>query len=258
VRITKTIHVTLLIILALTVSVHSREQTVANQPDVVSRARSAYYTLAKKGFKGFTATVEPNWEVILAQTATPANLKIFRDVKFSIVVDENGAPTVTHDLGPNASKPNLEPTVNRIHSDVQRFVTGFFNTWRIFVVSSPIPETEIRIENTGKLYRAFYTTQAGEVTLMMTGDYLISEWNLAGPTVKRTVKPQFQKTADGFLLTDYKQLFEPVGAGIKSTSELHIDYQDFNGLRVPQKVRLTGMYGSEPVEAELAFILKTQ
>lgn len=252
-RVTKFIHVALLISLLLTVSVPG-EQTVANQPDVVNQARNAYYSLANKGFKGFTATVEPNWDVILAQTATPANLKIFRDVKFTMVVDANGAATVTHELGPNASKPDLEPTVNRIHSDVQRLVTGFFNTWRIFVVNSPFPQTDIRIENAGKQYRAFYTTQSGEVTLTMTADLLIQEWNLAGPTLKRTVKPQFQKTADGFLLTDYKQLFEPVTEGIKTSLDFHIDYQDFNGLKVPQKVRLNGMYGSEPVAAELAFI----
>ena len=263
----KFIHVSLVIVLLLTATAHPRKQTVANpqdlaQQDIVRQARSAYYSLAKKGFNGFTATVEPNWDVILAQTATSANLKIFRDIKFSIIVDADGAVTVTHELGPNASKPDLEPTVNRIHSDVQRLVTGFFNTWRIFVVSSPFPETEMKIENSGKQYRVFYTTHSGDVTITMTGDFSsdfsIKEWNLAGPTVKRTVKPQFQKTADGLLLTDYKQLFEPIGDGIKTTLDFHIDYQDFNGLKVPQKVRLNGVHGSEPVAAELVFIPKTQ
>ena len=91
----------------------------------------------------------------------------------------------------------------------------------------------------------------------MTGDFSIKEWNLTSPTVKRTVKPQFQKTADGFLLTDYKQIFEPIGDGMKTTLDFHLEYQDLNGMKVPQKVRLSGMHGSEPVEAELAFILKS-
>ena len=215
-----------------------------------------YYSLARKGFKGFTATVEPNWEVILAQTATSANLKVFRSVRFSMVVDENGAVTVSHEVGANS--PSAE-VVKKIHYDVQRLVTGFFNTWRIFVVSSVFPETQnqIKIETPGKQYRLLYTTQSGEVTIAMTDELLIKEWNLSAPTVKRTVKPQFQKTTDGFLLTDYKQTFEPVGDGIKTTLDFHIQYQDLNGMKVPQKVRLSGLHGSEPVEAELAFILKS-
>ena len=242
----------LLTIFAVTVSVHPRNQSATSQ-NVLSQARAAYYSLARKGFKGFSATVEPNWQVILAQTATSANLKVFRAVRFSMVVDENGAVTLNHEVGPNA--PSTE-VVNKIRYDVQRLVTGFFNTWRIFVVSSVFPETQIRIENSGKQYRLLYTTPSGEVTIAMTGELLIKEWNLSGPTLKRTVKPQFQKTADGLLLTDYKQTFEPVGDGIKTTLDFHIDYQDLNGMKVPQKVRLSGLHGSEPVEAELAFILK--
>jgi hypothetical protein len=248
----------LLIVLSLTVSLYPRDQTANNQ-DVIRRASSEYYSLARKGFKGFTATIEPNWEVILAQTATPANLKIFRDVRFTMVVEANGSVTVTHELGPNATKPDLQPTVNRIHFDVQRLVTGFFNTWRIFVVSSPFPESEnqINVEKSRNQYRISYTTQSGEVTIAATGDLLIKEWNLSGPTVKRTVKPQFQKTADGYLLTRYQGVFEPIGEGIKTTLDFHIEYQEFNGMKVPQKVRFNGMYGSEPVEAELVFVLKS-
>jgi hypothetical protein len=103
------------IILALVLAVHPAEQTATTPQDVLNQARDAYYSLARKGFKGFSAAVEPNWEVILAQTATPANLKLFRDVRFSIVVDANGVVTVSHELGPNASRPDLQPTVSSIH-----------------------------------------------------------------------------------------------------------------------------------------------
>lgn len=233
----------------------SRGQQSSTNPTVISRARTTHYSLARKGFKGYTATIEPNWEVILAQTATSESLKVFRAVRFSMVVDGSGAVTVSHEVGANA--PNAE-LVNRIRYDVQRLVTGFFNTWRIFVVSSPFPEPEqqIKLENSRKQHRASYTTQSGEVTIIMAADFSITEWNFSGPTVKRTIKPQFQKTADGLLLTDYKQLFEPIGNGIKTTLDFHIQYQDLNGMKVPQKVRLSGMHGSEPVEAELTFILK--
>lgn len=248
---------TLLTILALTVPTHPRGQANTNN-EVLNRARGAYYSLARKGFKGFTAAVEPNWEVILAHTATPKTLAIFRAVQLSLVVDANGAAAVTHEVDANAAKPELQETANRIHSDVQRLVAGFFNTWRIFVVNSPFPETEIQIENAGALYKLSHTTQAGKVTIVMDGDLTIKEWSLAGPTVKRTVKPKFQKTPDGFLLTSYQGTFEPVGEGIKTTLDFQIEYQDAGGMKLPQKVRLSGMHGAEPVEAELVFRMKAQ
>ena len=247
--------ISLLIILALTVSVYPRDRSATTNQDVISQARTAYYSLARKGFKGFTATIEPNWEVILAQTATPATLKAFRAVRFSMVVDETGAVAVSHEAGTGA--PGAE-VVNRIRYDIQRLVTGFFNTWRIFVVSSPFSDTgtQVKIENTNKQQRVSYTTQAGDVTITMTGDFLITEWNLSGSTVKRTVKPRFEKTVDGLLLTEYQGTFEPIGDGIKTALDFHIDYQDVNGMKVPRKVRLSGMHGSEPVEAELSFTIK--
>jgi hypothetical protein len=244
-----------LLLLALTAQNYPSDQAAINET-VVTRARTAYYSLARKGFKGFTAAVEPNWDVILGDNATPASMKVFRAVQFSLVVDANGVATVTHEVGPNAAKADLQPTVNRIHADVQRLVAGFFNTWRIFVVNSPFPETEMQIENPGKQYKLSYTQQSGKVTIAMTGELLITEWSLVGPTVKRTVKPQFQKTPDGLLLNGYQGVFDPVGEGIKTTLDFHIEYQDSNGIKLPSKVRLNGMYGSEPVAAELIFRVK--
>jgi len=242
----------LLLSLILTVSVYP--QSTTNQ-DVITQARSTYYSLARKGFKGFAASVEPNWEVILAQTATPATLKAFRAVRFSLLVEANGAVTVSHEVDADAPKPEV---VNRIHFDVQRFLTAFFNTWRIFVVDSPFPQTEspIKIEGVGRQYRISYGTQSGEITIAMSTELLIKEWNFSAPTAKRTVKPQFQKTVDGYLLTGYQEVFEPIGEGIKTTLDLQIEYQDLDGMKVPQKLRLSGIHGSEPVAAELAFLVK--
>lgn len=245
-----------LTILALAASVQPRNQSATNET-VITRARSTYYSLARKGFKGFTASVEPNWEVILAQTATPANLLIFRAVQFSIVVDSNGAITLTHEVGPNAAKPELRPAVNLIHSDVQRLVSGFFNTWRIFMLNSPFPEAEFQLEYQEKQHKVLYTTQSGKVTITMTDDFVITEWNIVGPTAKRTVKPQFQKTADGLMLIGYQGIFEPIGPGIKTTLDFQIEYQDAGGMNVPYKVGFTGMHGNEPVESELVFRVKS-
>ena len=156
----------LLIVMVLTAFAYPRQQPAPDQ-ELITRARNAYYSLARKGFKGFSATIEPNWEVILAQTATSSNLKTFRAVRFSMVVAESGAVTVTHEVGANAASAEV---VDRIHADVQRIVAGFFNTWRAFVVSSPLPETEnLKIEDAGKQYRLVYTTPPSGGTITLQG-----------------------------------------------------------------------------------------
>ena len=68
-----------------------------------------------------------------------------------MVVNADGVVNVRHELGPNAAKPNLRNTVQKIHYDTERLIVGFFNTWRIFMVSSPFPETEnpIKLETPG-------------------------------------------------------------------------------------------------------------
>ena len=245
----------LLAIFAITVSDYPGDQFAATNHDLVGRARDSYYSLPKKGFKGFTATVEPNWKVILGHTATAENLKVFRAVQFSVVVDADGVATVHYLVGANAAKPELQPFVKRIHYDLERLVVGFFNTWRVFMVGSPFPETErpIKIENAGNQQRLFYTMQSGALMIMMTDDFLITEWTLAGSTAKRTIKPQFRNTRDGFLLTGYQGVFEPIGDGIKTTLNFGIEYHDVGGLKLPHKVRFSGMHGTEPVESELTF-----
>jgi hypothetical protein len=138
---------------------------------------------------------------------------------------------------------------------MQRLVEGFFATWAMFVVDSPFPESGrlMRIENSGEDYRVFNTLESGDVTFTMTSDFVITEWIFTGPRGKRVVKPLFHKAADGFLLSGYQSTFESINDGIKTTLEFHIEYRDVSGLKLPHQILMSGMYASEPVEAELIF-----
>jgi hypothetical protein len=250
---------TLFAVLTFTLSIDAGDQ-VATHQDLVAKARSSYYSLTKKGFKGFTASVEPNWKIILADTATRENLKIFRSIRFTIVVNPEGVVTLNYEVRAEAATPALQPFVKRIHSDLQRLIAGFFNTWRMFTVSSPFPETEnlIKIENLRDQYRFIGNMRSGEVMISTTVDFSITEWKLTGPTAKRTIKPLFEKTVDGFLLTAYQSFFDPIGEGTKTLLDFDIEYQDVGGSKVPHKVRLSGVHGNEPVESELVFRMNGQ
>jgi hypothetical protein len=223
-----------------------------NGGDVIDRARGAYYNLTRHGFDGFQARIEPNWEVILAQTATPQNLKAFHAVRFSITVDARGAVIVRHEIE-DKQKTGVERYVNQIHDDVQRLVASFFRTWGFFMIGSPFPESQVKIETSDKQYHVFYTLQSDEDMLTMSDDLLIGEARFSGLTSKRAIRPIFLKTSQGLLLTNYHTDYEPIGPGIKLTSETSVVYQDVSGMKLPNRIYIKGMYGSELYEAEFTF-----
>ena len=64
----------------------SGQVNTATEPKVIADARAAYYSVTRHGFNGFQAVIEPDWKVILADTGTKENLKVFRDLRLSMIV----------------------------------------------------------------------------------------------------------------------------------------------------------------------------
>jgi hypothetical protein len=240
---------TLIIATSLPVPAQSK-----NTDEVISKARAAYYNLKRQGFAGFKAAVIPNWEVILGPTATQENLKIFRAVRFSIAQDAEGALSVNHEVS-KTDEARVEPYLKAIHDNIQRLVTGFLGMWARFMVNSPFPEdeTQIKIEKSGSGYRLFYTTNTSDVSLAMTNNLQLTEWKFSAPLGSRTIKPRFQETVEGLLLSGYQSTFEPVGPGIHTTLDFTIEYQEVERFRLPMKVGIRGVHNQQPVEAELRF-----
>lgn len=227
-------------------------QSVSTNQDVVNHARRSYYNLPRHGFNGFQANIEPNWEVTLGYAATPDNLTVFRDVRFSINVDAKGAVTLTHEITGN-QKTRVERYATEIHNNLQRLVAGVLGTWAFFMIRSPFPESQIKILTVDKEYRLFYTEESNEVMLTLTTDCLITEAKVNGPPSIRTITPVFQRTPEGLLLTSYHTVSQPMGQGGMTTLYIKIEYEVVNGMKLPGKIHLKGMHGIEPIEAELRF-----
>ena len=241
----------LVITLHLFVSSVSGQVTAVSRDKVITDARAAYYSLARRGFNGFQATIEPNWKVILGNTATPENLKVFSSQHFSMSVDASGAVTVNREFGEEQGT-SLAPAVKQIQENVQRLVESFFANWAFYMIRSPFPEVQIKTERVGNDYRFFYTVQLTEVRLTATTDFLLTECQFSNSTTRRTIKPILEKTSEGFVLRGYHTVFEPA-QGNRTTMDTAIDYHELGGMKLPERIRIKGMYGAEPVEAELKF-----
>ena len=233
--------------LFLLASSASGQANTATEQKVITEARAAYYNLARHGFIGFQAAIEPDWKVILADTANKENLKVFRDLRLSMIVDASGAVTVNREFG------DTHPSLKQIHDHVQRLLSSFFGTWAFFMIGSPFPQLQIRVESGQNGYRLSYRVQSTDVILSLSPDFLITEGQLFDSNAKRTIRPVFQKTAEGFVLLGYHTIFEPKDQGNKTTIDTIIDYHDVGGMKLPGRIHIKGMYGPEPIEAELKF-----
>lgn len=225
-----------------------------NCEEKISAARNAYYNPKSHGFAGFTATIKPNWKVILGPTSTRQNLKVFQSIRFSLEADANGAVKVTRDFAENAA--GAEAYIKEIQENLQRLVSGFFGIWSVFTITSPFPaesENSLKFENAGNECRVFYSTNTTDVVLAMTDANVISELKLNSPRARRTIKPVFEKTSEGLLIKGYHSLFEPIGAGMKSDLKVAIEYQEVDGIKLPSKLELRGKLGADPIAAELSF-----
>lgn len=244
---------TLVAVHVLTVPV-AGDPTTGDCEEIIARAPKAYYNQRRLGFGGFRATIKPNWKVILGNTATRQNLKVFQSIRFSMTVDANGIVTVTHDFSEQGGG-KADAYIKPIHDDMQRLVSGFFGIWRLFMITPPFPEssTPLKTENSPAECHFLFTTEATEVVLAMTNDLLITELRLTGARSRRTIRPVFEKTSEGLLLKGYYSLFEPLGEGTRTEIESTVEYQNVNGMKLPSKVKLRGTLGSEPIAAELEF-----
>ena len=55
------------------------------------------------------------------------------------------------------------------------------------------------------------------------------------------------------LLIEYSATYLPAQGPGKVELNIRSDYQDVNGFKLPQRLRLHGAYDGQPIEAELVF-----
>src|SRR5437660_1292534 len=107
--------------------------------EIIRQARDSYYSLRRFGLVEFQSTINPNWELVLADqiksdpAGAQAGLKLLNGLHFEMTLDHNGAVHVTHraDVAP----PNDQAAAgfNQIYSGMDQAAGGFFDSWSPFV-----------------------------------------------------------------------------------------------------------------------------
>ena len=237
----------------------------ANQTDkkeIIRQARLASYSLRRLGLLDLSANIKPNWESVLQEqikadpSRAEAGLKLLAGLHFAINLDQDGKVTVTHHADEAAPNERTAAGFKQIFDEMDRAVSGFFALWSPFMLTSDFPEVEgdYRLEDLGDHYRLSYKETAVSVVTEMTRDFLITNSIISAPEFRCSIKPQFTKTSQGFVLSGCESNYIPTsGAGRTTHLKVRIDYQEVSGLQLPGKLNVDGDFDGTAFAIELAF-----
>jgi hypothetical protein len=236
----------------------------ADLPDkreIVKKARAAYYSLRSRGLDEFEANVQPNWRLVLkdqlAQDPAGAEqgLKMLDGIHFQVSLDRSGATKITHheDVAPTSEQ--AAEGFKQIFSGMEQAMSGFFDSWTPFMLTSPFPEAagEYTLEELNNQYHLSYKDGSAAIATTMSKNLVISEIRVDSPAFKSVLKPEFIKSPQGLLLSGYEATYLGTAGGESVKLSVRIENQPINGFQLPGKLNLDGSYQGTPFQMELAF-----
>jgi hypothetical protein len=243
------------------VSMAQSQTPVADSKKVIDDARHAYYSLRTAGLDEFRATVKPNWEVVLKDqlasdpASAQAGLKLLNGIHFSMLLDQADKVTVTHHTDTEPSNEQQRKGFDDIYSGMDQAINGFFTTWSLFMLNSPLPTADIeyKLEDLGTQYRLSYKDGSSDVVTMMGKNLIITDIRVTSADFDSSVRPQFVHTAKGFVLTGYNADYKPrSGPGVVKLA-IKIQHEPVRGLQLPVNLVLDSVMDDAPTHMELAF-----
>jgi hypothetical protein len=232
-----------------------------DRKEVIARARQSYYSLRGLGLLEFQSSIRPTWEVTLHEqissdpSGAQAGLKLLNGLHFAMTLDEKGKVKVDHRADTPPPNEQASNGFNQIYSGMNQAVSGFFDTWSVFMLTSPFPETEsdYLLEDLGAEYRLSYKEGTSDVVTSMNKELVITEIKVTSPEFVSSIRPQFSRTAGKFVLTGYDGDYRPTSGPGAVKLNVKLDYQAVRGLQLPNRLRMDSVYDGTPTQMELVF-----
>jgi hypothetical protein len=226
----------------------------ADVKEVVTNARSSYYALQTQGLKTFQCNAEPNWQKFLEvvnKKPVPADdpkLKLFKDLRFSVAINERGESTITPFM---ANGGNINPSLSEMIDGFKQMLSGFYQTWAALVLTNPFPEASagLTLRQEGDNLRLLGKDGGSDVEILLNKDYAITEMRVTSPGSKIVMFPKFAKTEKGLLLTDVDS---DINDGQQKV-QLGITYRNVEGLKLPDHASFKVTLPEQVVAVEVSF-----
>lgn len=256
------LHLQALILLAACFfAVSATPSHAVDRKEVITHARESYYSLRGMGLLEFQSSIKPTWEITLADQirSDPAGaqrgLDLLNGLHFNMTLDDRGKVKVEHraDIAP----PNEQAAkgFNQIYSGMDQAVSGFFDTWSLFMLTSPFPEveSEYMLEDLGAEYRLSYKEGSTDVVTRIKKDLIITEITVTSPDFVSSIRPVLSKTGAKYVLQGYDGDYRPVSGSGTVKLNVRLDYQDVKGMQLPHRLTLDSVYDGSPTKMELVF-----
>jgi hypothetical protein len=230
----------------------------ADGKETLDAARAAYYSLRREGLTGFSCLVTPNWDLMLVSrwrtdpAAAAKAYKSFSTLTFGVEVAPGQRPKVLHADVPGSDAES--ETLKRLVGGMEQTVSGFFETWAPFVLTTPIPGAGAEVTQTHGLWLVDYKEGATQIGLVMREDYTIESTRILTTTFASVIQPQFVKSPKGLLLTAVQGSYRKLSGDAAPVSlQLRIEYQDVSGFLLPKRLHVMSHDGRAVGVMDLAF-----
>jgi hypothetical protein len=232
----------------------------ADKKEVINQAHRAYYSLREQGLAEFQCNLSPNWEALLADTrktdpaAVDRAVSTLNQLKFTVSLGTSGSAKVTHTtVTPENDK--MASGFNQIYGGMEQMVTGFFDTWSPFMMTTPFPEaaSDYQLVAQGDEWQLSYKDGSADVVTTMGKDFAIRQMKVTTSEFNSTIQPQFTNSAQGFLLVGYQAEYFGKTPAETTRLQVRIEHQEVNGVQLPKNLNLGGTYGGSAFQVEVAF-----
>jgi len=235
-------------------------QDLPNKKALLGKAHQSYYNLRHEGLSGMECSLTPNWESMLKDVrkqdpkAADAAVKTLNQLHFVTSLAPDNSVKLTHnDL--TGQSDQMMSALKQIYGGMEQMATGFFDTWKAFMLQPPFPEvnSKYQLESAGAKYKLSYKEGTTNVVTNMGRDFAITDMQITTPEFNSVIKPSFSKTPKGLRLNAYEATYQSGKAEENTFLKVFVDYQDVDGLSVPLRLNLSGTYGVQPFDIQLIF-----
>jgi hypothetical protein len=235
-------------------------EALADNKETLDAARAAYYSLRREGLTGFSCLVTPNWDGVLAArrrtdpAAADKAYKTLSALTFGVEVAPGQRAKVMHTDPPGLGGSEKEvEALKLVTSGIEQTLTGFFDAWAPFVMTSPIPPATAEVAEAHGLWIVDYKEGTTQVGLTMRGDYTIESTRILTSTFASVIQPQFVKFPKGLMLTAMQGSYRKLPTGPAASLQLRIEYQDVSGFVLPKRLWVSSNDGHTITQMDLAF-----
>jgi hypothetical protein len=236
---------------------------VAQSPDdrqTLNQARQAYYNLRTQGVSTFQCDVVPDWNLLLQDqrqsnpAAADTAIKVLNQLRFVVSVGADDKVTLTHNELTGQSQ-EMNTALTQIYGGMEQMTSGFFDTWKLFMVNRPFPETQsqFQLQPLGALYSLHYVENSSDVVTTMSKDFAINQLTVTTSAFHSSIHPIFTKSVNGYLLSGYDADYDSGKPEELTRLNVLVDYQSVNGIEMLQKLDLKGAYGGAKFDVALGF-----